>query len=404
MDKSAQSKGQTGRGIFNELREKVNMPGAYLEGFFKPELDRVMTALKSLDDRIRSELTGKKIGTAEAPTIPTSVKDLLKSARTNFNRREYISGVADLGVFHKKMQDVINDISKFFVDVNKIHHKFLFEGVEGEKIKKLREHMEKKQAQELRIELIKQAGIMDFFHNIGTKRGRGLAAWEKKYPKETKAVREGGAKLLDSADALLANTISYLKEMATARATRRPDDYMDTANKIKADFDKFDSGDKGFKAYYNTAILPFMKINDDIEKEKAAAQPASVVSPANPSDGKTELGNEPPAPPSPPGPSNPPSPSGGPAPSSTQLPLPFGGPPGASPPFSPTSNKDDAPDTERNPKIGVAHKRFYKSLESMSKEDPRILASYITKYAKSIQESDLETAVKLFTIVKRLKG
>ena len=27
--------------------------------------------------------------------------------------------------------------------------------------------------------LIKSAGIMDFFYQVGTKRGRGLAAWEK---------------------------------------------------------------------------------------------------------------------------------------------------------------------------------------------------------------------------------
>ena len=87
MDKFAQSKRQTGRGILNELREKINMPGAYLEGFFKPELDRVMTSLKILDDKIRSILTGQKIGGADILSDGKSAKDLLKTARTNFNRR-----------------------------------------------------------------------------------------------------------------------------------------------------------------------------------------------------------------------------------------------------------------------------------------------------------------------------
>src|SRR5271157_5003839 len=122
MDKTAQK-----RSIRNQLREKINMPGAYLEGFFKPELDRVMVALKELDDHIRAELSGKPIGST-SPQNNKSAKDILKSAKQNFNRREYMSGVADLGMFHKIMFDVTEDIKKFFVDVNKIHHKFLFEG------------------------------------------------------------------------------------------------------------------------------------------------------------------------------------------------------------------------------------------------------------------------------------
>jgi len=421
MDKLAQSKRQTGRGFFNDLREKINAPGAFVEGIFKPELNRVMESLKALDDRVRSELTGKKIGTAEAPAIATSAKDLLKLARTAFNRREYMSGVSDLAMFHKKMQTIVNDIDKFFVDVNKIHHKFLFEGVDDDKIKRLREHMEPKAASLIADQLLKEAGLVDFLMNIGTKRGRGLAAWEKKYPKETKALRDGGIKLLDNAEALLANTISVMKEMATARATRRPDDYMDSANKIKADFNKFDSGDRGFKSYYQTAIMPWMKIKDEMEKEQAKAQPPA---PAGPPTGKTELGTEPP-PAGPAGPATPPSgPGGG---GMTVPPMgggfvnPYPGAPAATPapaqPAAPT--EEQAPDTERTPgaqqqvriapgvgepKIRVAHAKFYQSLEAMSGESPNIVCSYITRYAKSIQGDDPETAITLFSLVKNLKG
>ncbi len=80
MDKLAQSKRQTGRGLLNKMREVVNKPGGYLEGIFKPELDRVMKALADLDDRIRSEITGTKIGKAEEPAIKMSGKDLLKES------------------------------------------------------------------------------------------------------------------------------------------------------------------------------------------------------------------------------------------------------------------------------------------------------------------------------------
>ena len=40
-----------------------------------------------------------------------------------------MAGVADLGQFHRKMYVLTQAIDGFFVDVNKIHHKFLFEGL-----------------------------------------------------------------------------------------------------------------------------------------------------------------------------------------------------------------------------------------------------------------------------------
>lgn len=424
MDKLAQSKRQTGRGLLNKMREVVNKPGGYLEGIFKPELDRVMTALADLDDRIRSEITGTKIGKAEEPAIKMSGKDLLKESRKAFNRREYMTGISDLAMFHKKLQTMTNEINKFFVDVNKIHHKFLFQGVNDEKLKQLREHMEPKAASLVADQLLKEAGLIDEIVNIVSKRGRGLAAWEKKYPKETKALREGGLKMLDQADALLESSISSLKEMATARAIRRPDDYMDAANKMKANFNKFDAA---FKAYYNTAVSPWMKIKDEIDRQQQAAQPTTEVAPTGPQPGQTELGAAPPpsGPPGGPAPSTPlsgiPAPGGG---FVTVPPSQFGQKPTPAPASTPAPAEEAAPDTQKTPppamdeppvkmrvapqvnppKVRVAHSKFYASLESMSDEDPRILASYIAKYAKSIQGEDPETAIKLFSIVKQLKG
>ena len=422
MDKIAQSKRETGRGWSNWLREKAEMPGAYLEGFFKPELDRVMKALSELDDKIRSILTGTKIGKAEVATDGTSGKDLLKSARTNFSRREYMAGVSDLGRFHKKMYDITQDINRFFVDVNKIHHKFLFEGLDDKykgHLDEFRKHMEdtqKKADAESRY-FIKEAGIMDFFVNIGTKRGRSLAAWEKKYPKQTKELREGGERLLNDSQKLLENTIVNLKQMASARATRRPDEYMDIANKIKADFDKFDNGDKGFRAYYNGPITQWLRIKDEIDaREQKSVLPTETEAPSN--EGKVELGGDAvsgtaPTLPSiavPPTPQTVPSAPAAPAQMSPQ---PVGAVPplGSGPVGSPNVTKsfeseESAPDTERTKTmLGLgAHKRFYQSLEALGNEDPLILAKYISKYASSIQGTDPDTALELFTIVRKIKG
>lgn len=422
MDKYAQSKRQTGRGILNELREKMNMPGSYLDKFFKPELERIMAALRVVDDKIRAELTGKNIGD-EPPEIPKASKDILKEARKNFARREYMMGAADLGMFHKKMSLIAAEISKWEIDVNRIHHRFLFQGVDEEKLQGLRQHMEAKKAEELN-RILKQAGVTDFFYNLLSPRGRALAAWEKKYPKETKALREGGPKLVDAADTLLTNTISLMKEMATARATRRPDDYMDSANKIVAEYNKFD---KNFRDYYNNAIMPFMRVKDEIDAKLKAEKPEATPVPAQPPR-KMELGYEVPASPGAPAvpgasPATPSVPDlDVPAPKTQQMTLQFEGqPPGASPPFAPAkppivSRPPTVPQPPMVPKPEAKpgditekteppkHAQFYAALESLSHEDPRIVASFISKYAKSIQGTDPETAIRLFNVVKLTRG
>jgi len=317
------------------------------------------------------------------------------------------------------MQIVSNDIDKFFVDVNKIHHKFLFQGVDEEKIKRLREHMEPKAASMTADQLLKEAGIVDSLLNFVTRRGRGLAAWEKKYPKEIKALRDGGSKLLDHADGLLANSISVLKEMATARATRRPDEYMDLAAKIKAEFSKFDAS---FKSYYQNAVMPWMKIKDEVEAAANRTQGTGTSPPSQGGpQGKVELGAEPEPPPIGPSSPGPSSPVGTPLTGAPPMgggfmtykpvgtPTPTILPSAPQAPAGPTS--DDAPPTQpggykpeqANIKVKT-HAAFYESLEAMGQEDPRILCRYIAKYATSIQGDDPETAIALFSIVKKLEG
>lgn len=389
MDKFAQK-----RSVLNQLREKINMPGNYLEGFFKPELDRVMTSLKELDDRIRAALTGQKIGNAEGPKDGLAAKDLVKSARTNFNRREYIAGLVDLGNFHKKMFDITQDISKFFVDVNKIHNKFLFEGLPKDyqdNLKSLREHMSTKAEFIPQAYFIKQAGIMDFFYNVGTKRGRSLAAWEKKYPKQTRDLREGGSRLVEDAQKLLDNTLANLKQMGTARATRGPDEYMDVANKIKGDFERFDGGDKGFKAYYNNVIMPFLKIKDSIDQMAPKPETPAAQPPVDNST-KTELGSIP---------SPQPTEQEPVFPLVNQAPI----------QVQDSEIEEVAPETQRNPPMGfpdkppiTAHQSFYHSLQALSQEEPVILAGYISKYARSIQDNDPETAINLFAIARQVRS
>lgn len=426
MDKTAQSKWQTGYSkknpfSLNRLRELANVPAEKLTGFFKPEHERVMNALRQLDDRVRAEITGTTIGEFSPATgIKQSAKDLLKSARKNFARNEFMTGISELAAFHQKMFEIVKEINKFQIDVNKIHHKFLFEGMDEDKVNRMRAHMERKADLQMAELMTKEAGVMDFFHNLLSPRGRALSAWVKKYPKETKELREGGAKLVEQGQALFDSTLAILKNMGTARATRRPDEYMDQANKLKAEFAKFDGGDKGFTHYYHNVVMPFIKNKDEMDKlQKEQAAKAKTEEMPAPSGGRTELGEE--GPPTVPGMPTPsvPAPSAPAAPVTVnQPPVPaaFNQPPGASPPFAPQPRQsvqtvqppdEAAPDTEKDPATlrGLgAHQRFMESLESMSGEDPRILAGYISKYAKSIQARDPKTAIELFSIVRQLRS
>jgi hypothetical protein len=49
-----------------------------------------------------------------------------------------------------------------------------------------------------------------------------------------------------------------------------------------------------------------------------------------------------------------------------------------------------------------AHQSFYQTLQKMSNEDPRILASYIKKYATQIATQDPTIATQLLNIVKHI--
>jgi uncharacterized coiled-coil DUF342 family protein len=422
MDKTAQE-----RGIFNKLREWSNIPAEKATSFFAPEHERVMNKLRETDDAIRAELSGKAIeGVDPATGITQSAKELLKSARKNFLQNEFMTGISELGAFHQKMFQVVKQLDEFKIEVDKVHHQFLFQDMDEEKLNRLRSHMERKAKLEIADAMMKEAGMMDFFHklhNAFTPRGRALAAWVKKYPKETKELRERGMKLVDAAQALLQNTLVVLKQMATARATRRPDAYKDSSDKIKAEFSKFSEGEKGFNSYYHNVVKPFIetkeridakrKQQEEMEKAKQEAAKAgpsgdqgpptvpSLPSPAAPAEQAPITLNQPP------------------------IPAAFG-PPGGSPPFAPVPRRtlqlveepeetpdSGPPDTEKTPPTlkGVAppynttaHQRFLESLESMSGEDPGILAKYISKYASSIQGQDPTTAIELFSIVKRLRG
>jgi ElaB/YqjD/DUF883 family membrane-anchored ribosome-binding protein len=415
------------RGILNKLREFSNVSGRAAESFFNPQFKAIMEELRKKDDQIRSIVAGAKIGEGEMPQSK-AMKDLLKQAKSNLNRREFMSAVADLGRFHDQMQRVVGEIEGINDKVNEVHNEFLFKDLKDEhkeQLGSLREKFEKK-LQSKKASINKEAGIMDFLHNIGTTRGRALAAWEKRYPQETNKFKNGITTLLQKSQGLLETTLSSLKEMASARASRNIDDYVKAAARITKSFNVYDDGKGGFTEFYSSVLKPYMAKMDAFTGKPAA----ETASPTVPAPGAQQMSQqevtvEAPAPAQPPAGAAP-SPGVG-----TMLPPPMPtnvGPAVPAPQESAQAlntldqmEKDRAaqehaqlidpngPPTIRAPQfppaqVKVQHQKFYSTLESLSGESPILLASFIRKYAASIQEVDPETSVNLFKIAKSIRG
>jgi hypothetical protein len=254
-------------GTWQTIREHTNLGGLAKENVFDPEFKEIMDKLRDdTDDPIRAIVSGNKIGKASPPDNH-SLKDLLKLAKSNFNRREYMKCIADLGRFHKRMNDVIKIINSFQYNLDKVHHRFLFDRVTpgstdydpeyAEYIKNLKEQFSApRTANYFESSFIKEAGILDFFKNIGTERGRALSAWEKRYPARIKELKTAIKTLLDRSDSLLTKTLSTLKQMASYRASRQVDDYINSASRIAIEYKPYDAL---FKSVYEKHIKKFVE-------------------------------------------------------------------------------------------------------------------------------------------------
>src|ERR1035437_4647037 len=396
MDKFAQK-----RRLRDKARELLNKPSILHEKIFDPQLIAIMKSLVLTDDQIRAELVGEKIGKSQVPEDEISAKDLVKSARSNFNRREYMTGISDLVIFNKKMYNVVRSINEFKksisdIDEPKLKQKFLFEGLSDEALQKIEKNIEhvRKASNNYKV-ILKEAGLLDTWYNLTNSRGRSLSAIEKRYPKITDDLRKKGNHVIDNAETLLSSTLSNLKRMASARATRKLDPYLESANSIITDYSKFNDGEKGFAAYYDSVVLPTIKAKKELdeatakakveaeEKAKLELQQKKEQEQKEQQLREEQIKRQQVAL----TPSNPMAP---------MTPSVLLGPPAgvgiSSPPFA------LKPITTSN------HQDFYNSLQALSNESSNILAGYISKYAKSIQDTDLETAIKLFNIVKNIRG
>jgi hypothetical protein len=245
MDKIAQKM------RWDQKKREQWSPKGKLEEFFQPRFKEVMDNLRLGDDTIRSIVAGEKLGDGDPGKHAISNKELLKSAKSNINRREYMKAIADLSRFHDKLREVAKALNELDVNVDKVHRQFLYQDLDDDH----RPHLEDlenrwKAAAVRQAQLRKQAGIMDIWHNLTNDRGIALRKWEKQYPERTKALKTALVTLQAEGEKTNDAIIAALKTLAGLRAARNPEEYMKFANSKSGILGPYSAFDKTFQKLY----------------------------------------------------------------------------------------------------------------------------------------------------------
>jgi len=256
MDKRAQK-----RNKLHELKEKVDIFGRAAEEF-SPTFAKLMDELRNTDTMIRDSLLEQD----------PSLRDVLKSAKSNFNRREYMTSIADLKTFHDKVEAVVKALKHLQLNVDEAHEEFLFDGLPSDALsglKSLKEKFDAKKAS-LNSTFVKEANFFgDLWYVLNNDRAKAMRGWEKRYPSRMKQVKNSANSLIRKSEVLFSQLLVSLKEMSSARAARNIDRYLKAAEKLIA---KFEDYDKDFRSFYENHVKGFLEKLFAREAEKAKKQ------------------------------------------------------------------------------------------------------------------------------------
>jgi hypothetical protein len=233
------------------------------------------------------------------------------------------------------------------------------------------------------------------------------------YPEQFKTLKEGIATLTRESQSLLNKTLLQLKEMATARATRKVGLYVKAGEVVIKHYQQYDNVFDSFIEKNQNLLNKIKESAAPVVKpepvpatmpmtQKPVTQPMSqplpsaAFKPMDPvtevtpapamSDAKTNVYQQVVQP-------------GG-IPSLKVQPTPEFEEQGPSTIKSPVLNYQE----KVSPVVQVAHAKFLESLEAMSNEHPVIIANYISKYASSIQDKSPALALKLFKMARSIRG
>ncbi len=238
----------------------------------------IMEVLREVDDNVREiTFSDDKGGT---------LKSLIKVARSNFNRREYVNACIYLGRFHDKFADIKTEFDKIQKDLSGANNEFLFGDLEPEQLeflmKRMPEKFKKKEKKKEKKEktafmedlLIKEGGVGDWWHNVTTDRGKALKGWEKRFPQYAKQLRRDTEKMISRSEVIFSNLIAALKPLASYRNKSQLEDYIKLSDVLMKKYDQYDTY---FNTFYNDHISKLVKTREEMDAKKLEEGAASEV-------------------------------------------------------------------------------------------------------------------------------
>ena len=259
MQKIAQT-----RNIFNRMREGI--------GWDNKAMQKANQRMRDTDDQVRAIIAGEAVGTFQ-PFTEKKLKDIIKSARTHLNKREYAFSIGDVSLFHKCIIAALDVLKGFDDNLTEEHTNFILQSVDpnsedydpeyAEYLEDVRERFTKKEPSKTASAMVKDAGISDFLSNRLTERGRENAAWAKAYPRRAKLITNKTKNMIEMSEKLLSSILTNLKVMAKFRDARKIEHWYDVVKKF---IKSAESYHKSFEEYYDSELKNLLGTRSFISK------------------------------------------------------------------------------------------------------------------------------------------
>jgi len=256
MDKNAQN-----RSLLNKLREHANITGKILEGI-NPKFHKMMEDLRATDEKVR--------GYAEP------AKELVKSARSLINRRDYLSAATNMSMFHERCRYIAAELERFISAIDKDSYEVLLNQFDEEQKERIFGYDPNKAVNlnevsfaddlEVLASLEKKAGLADWWHNLTNERAVAMKALEKRFSISfLKDLKKNSETMFNESLKFLQFLLLTFKKLATALAKRKPSQYIDTAKEFGKRFANYHNA---FVKFYDKNITPLKEQHQKMLDEK----------------------------------------------------------------------------------------------------------------------------------------
>ena len=258
------------RGWTDRFLEWSNFGGKRLEN--KTQIFGVMMGqLRQADNLVRATLLGKEYGDQIPYAGEVSAKNLLESAKKNYENKEYLVSISYLEQFYQKVlycAQVLKNVSEINKNLNAEYFEALAEDLTDDQKRRIYnylreqkneqylsqetrnqiEEMKEKNKDDLatlssinynmrkQAQFYKTAGLIDWVKELFDSRSAALNLWERIQPGAGKQLSRDIRTVLSASDRLLNNFQTNLNKMSEARAGRKIADYdrfsQDLVNKV----------------------------------------------------------------------------------------------------------------------------------------------------------------------------